>query len=103
MGEISGFGGGYEEACQRMARAGLEWLEANQDLEPDIGDNPNVFGVFEEKNTDARSLSDVIADAEDGCTGAMCHAAISICMYVKTHGWDAYVEALKEREKGDPK
>jgi hypothetical protein len=37
MGQISGFGGGYEAACQDMLNAGVNWLVANAEKSHNAG------------------------------------------------------------------
>lgn len=94
MDEISGFGGSYEKACRAMLDAGIQWLDAHPDATPKFKGNSKVYGLILEDNDDAKALSEaVVVPAQDDCTGAMHHAAISHCLYVRKNGWDAYVKA----------
>jgi hypothetical protein len=95
MGEISGFGGGYEEACRSMYRAGMTWLDEHPSADPKFRESPQIFGIVDESNDDAKALSKAIEDSEPGCTGAMHHAVVSCVMYTKRHGWDAFVKRMK--------
>lgn len=91
MREISGFGGGYEEACRRMVIAGMEWFDANPNANPLFQGFKNVTGLVMDDNEDAEALSRVVAGAAGGdCTGAMHHAAINHILYARKHGWEAY-------------
>lgn len=99
MGEISGFGGGYEEACRQMLRAGLHWLDAHPDVDPQFHGYKGVFGVISEDNEDAKALSKAVLDAVPDCSGAMHQAAIGACLYVRKNGWDAYCVAMSRTEE----
>lgn len=94
MGEISGFGGGYEEACQKMTRAGVAWLEA----EPRRLDTlTRLDAPEEERNTVYRALQDCVEAAEEGSSGAMTSAAAKHALRIAADGWPAYVTKMVER------
>ena len=57
MGEISGFGGGYEEACRKMVLAGLDWFDANPDADPQFHGYEGIYGIITEDNDDAKVRS----------------------------------------------
>jgi hypothetical protein len=96
---ISGFGGGYEQTCQNMVIAGLEWWDANPKADPKFKGFANVFGLIVDENDDAKALSKALSDAALGdCTGAMHQAAVSHVFYAHAHGWPDYVrEILKKK------
>ncbi|QDV34964.1 hypothetical protein [Tautonia plasticadhaerens] len=96
MREISGFGGAYEECCRRMLIAALEWLDGHPEADPRFTGYSNVYDVIDEDNEDAKALSKAACDAagEFGTTGAMHQAVISSALWIKTHGWDAYLERM---------
>jgi hypothetical protein len=99
MGEISGFGGGYEVTCRRMVLAGVEWLANNPNASPEFAGYKNIYGVINEENADAKSLSSYItADAITGgdCTGAMHQASISHIMFIRKNGWEKYCEEMSK-------
>jgi len=107
MGEISGFGGGYEAVCRAMVLAGIAWLDAHPSSDPTFRGFKNVYGIAMEDNEDAQALTAAIMDAPvpgvqaragDGCTGAMHHAAVQHCLAYKRLGWDEYCKQLRERE-----
>jgi hypothetical protein len=101
MGEISGFGGGYEDACRSMLKAAMEWFDANPNANPEFKGCENVYGLVVEDNDDAKALSDaaVKAAGEHGCTGAMHQAVITHSLFIKKNGWDKYVEEMSKREQ----
>lgn len=98
MGEISGFGGTYEQACRTMLFAGLAWLDAHSDSRPVFFAHNRIFGVVDEGNDDAKALSKVVGEAAPGCTGAMHHAVISALMFIKKNGWHAYASAMSKEK-----
>jgi len=70
MREISGFGGGYEQTCRNMLKAGLKWWDKNPEVKPEFHSYKNIYGVISEDNEDAKALSEVITQPpHDDCTG----------------------------------
>ena len=103
MGEISGFGGGYEQTCRNMLAAGLEWLDAHPFSVPQFQGIRGVYGIISEDNPDAEQLSAAVVAAANGdCTGAMHQAVISHCLYVRKFGWDAYCAEMRKRDQDEP-
>ena len=114
MREISGFGGGYEEACRAMVLAGVAWLEANPVADPQFSGYRGVYGVITEDNDDAKDLTAAIMNAtvvgadgqpaavSDGATGAMHQATVNHVLIVKTHGWDWYVNEMSKPDSSAP-
>lgn len=103
MSEISGFGGGYEHTCRDMLFAGIKWLEEHPDDDPQIASSPQIFGVIDTQNEDAKDLVDTIVAASGGdCTGAMVHAVMRHLWYIRNRGWEAYKGEMDMRkEHGD--
>jgi len=99
MSQLSGFGGGYEEACQKMLRAGLQWLEENPEADPLVTHNPQIYDIVNEENQAAKDLSAAVMAAIPDCSGAMHQAAMSHCLYIKKNGWENYVEESIRRNK----
>jgi hypothetical protein len=107
MGEISGFGGGYEQCCRTMLQAGLQWLSRNPDIALRFKMYENVVGIAVAENDDSEVLNEVLMDAAGGdCTGAMHQAVVSHILWIQHHSWDEYVAkrkkfALEEKEYDD--
>jgi hypothetical protein len=100
MQEISGFGGGYEQTCRNMVIAGLEWLDAHPDAEPQFKGFKNIYGVICDENDDAKALSKVVVDAAEGdCTGAMHQASIGHILFAHKHGWQRYCDEMRKKDK----
>ena len=101
MGEISGFGGGYEATCQDMLEAGVLWLLSNPDRRDiRIGEYEGIYGVALIEGADGKELERVVLRAADGdCTGAMMHAVMRRLSYIRDHGWEVYRSTLET--KGD--
>jgi len=96
MGEISGFGGGYEATCRAMMIAGLDWLEANPDKKPQFHGYKGVTGICVEDNDAAKELSDAVVKAANGdCTGAMHQYTIAHALRANHVGWDAYCTEMR--------
>ena len=103
MGEISGFGGNYEEACRAMLLFGVEWLDQNPQANPEFQGYQGVFGIARSNNKDAQELDKAIqagADSIDpngGMTGAMYQAVVERLLYIKKNGWKDFQEKMRNR------
>lgn len=106
--EISGFGGGYEQACRDMAKAGALWLREHPDslarwrgnkkeYEDKSGERYCPDSVY---GPDYKDFEAAILKACDDCTGAMFGASRGHAIAIFEKGWDAYVkEVLAARAK----
>lgn len=99
MGEISGFGGGYEATCRAMVFAGMDWFDQHPDAAPIFQGFKNIYGIIMEENQEAKDLTAaIVAPAQGDCTGAMHQASVSHCLAYKRLGWEAYCTQLREQE-----
>lgn len=102
MGEISGFGGNYEERCQVMLEAGVKWL-VTKTSPADIKAHgySGVYGILITDSDDAKELEKVIIQAiKDKCgegpSGAMHQAVMQRLMFISKSGWDQYCKEVRE-------
>ena len=86
MGEISGFGGGYEAACRDMVYAGLAWLQTRPTAD-----------LTTSNTDDTKALDKVVAAACPDCSGAMHGAAMNAIAFVAKNGWAEYASRMTER------
>jgi hypothetical protein len=99
MPQISGFGGGYEECCQDMLEAGVNWLDKHKNPDLKMHGYEGVYGLLVADSDDAKSLEKaVIAAAKGEATGAMHHAVMSRLGFIAKNGWDAYCVELRKPE-----
>ena len=101
MGEISGFGGGYEALCQDMLEAGCLWLHADGRWPADfqLKESPSIFGVAMVEGRDADALEAACMAASRGeATGAMHHAVMRRLWWINQQGWPAYVQEMTKAE-----
>lgn len=99
MGEISGFGGGYEKTCQDMLENGVKWLVENaekRDLK--AHGYQNVYGIMVADSEDAEALEKAMMSGIDDCTGAMHQAVLSRLFWIATNGWEAYCAETSKPE-----
>ena len=96
MGEISGMGGSYEQACRDMLFAGLKWWDEHPAADPHFHGYEGVYGIITEDNDDARELSKAITAVSEGCTGAMHQAVVEHIMAIHKNGWEWYTAAMTE-------
>ncbi len=99
MGEISGFGGGYEDCCQDMLEAGVKWLHEHAAADIKVLENPHIYGIIEEGTPETEALSEaVIAAAKGEATGGMHHAVMSRLAFIAQNGWGTYCDKLREKD-----
>lgn len=96
MGEISGFGGGYEGACQAMLEAGVRWLNEHPKPDLEMHGYKGVYGILVADSDDAKALEKAVLAVAEDCTGAMHHAVMSRLGYIAKNGWDAYCAELRK-------
>ena len=94
--EISGFGGGYEQACRDMVVAGVKWLREhpNADLKA-----RRVEGVYPDimcASKDFEEFQNALAAACEGATGAMVCATTKHVFYIHKNGWEKYCEKMSK-------
>ena len=110
--EISGFGGGYEQACRDMTKAGVLWLREHPDelakwrkgRDDFEKDHPGERFPYYQRTAGEKKFEDAIVKACDDCIGAMFGAAKGHAIAIFDMGWDAYVDnVMTAREKKDEK
>ncbi len=90
---ISGMGGGYELACQKMLQAGEEFVKTTTIHRKEF---EHGFG----KTDNAKALQEKMLDAVDrDCTGAMMGHVLGHLLYIQNHGREAW---LTEVAGNDP-
>ncbi|MCP5016234.1 MAG: hypothetical protein GY938_13325 [Ketobacter sp.] len=110
MGEISGFGGGYEATCQQMLHNGVAFLHDHPNADARVmelrgkcpdGEEIEVYGICDVRGDDAEAIESAVMDGIDDCTGAMHQAVMSRLMWINENGWDAYCEELRKPVESD--
>lgn len=98
--DISGMGGGYEEACKAMVLKGLEWLEKHPKADIGWKEFKNIYGLTTDETPDTEKMIDYMVKkgAKGDATGAMVQATLSHVMFIHKNGWDKYQKELEERE-----
>lgn len=86
MGEISGFGGGYEIACRDMVYAGLAWLQAKPGADLSLTTTEDV-----------RALEKATLAVCPDCSGMMSGAAMIVIAFIAKNGWDEFVRRMAKR------
>ena len=96
MGEISGFGGGYEDGCQDMLEAGCGWLDGHKGADLRASTYKNVYGILNPENDETKALEDAVVSAAPDCTAAMQQAVMSRLFYIAAMGWKSYCSELRK-------
>ena len=95
--DISGFGGSYEAACQKMLLNGLRWLNKHPDFDfKHYKAYKNVTGLCIGEGSDTKSLDDAICEGVDP-SGAMHHAVISHLAYIHQNSYDSWLAQAKKQ------
>ncbi|KKM61294.1 hypothetical protein LCGC14_1533190 [marine sediment metagenome] len=97
MGEISGFGGSYEESCRAMVLAGIEWLEEH----PDASVRFQEIDVISAETDEAKQFLDCLVETAEslgaGPAGAMVNFTTYRAMTAHKFGWEAYQGRMRDR------
>lgn len=96
MREISGFGGGYEQACRDMVVAGMNWYDANPKALVDFSQYENVYGITFDESDDCKALQKAMLEVNDGCSGAQMQASLNHVVNAKKMGWEEYQKKMRE-------
>ena len=112
--EICGFGGGYEQACRDMAKAGAIWLrEHPEELQKWRAAAKSYKEYTGRKFVPDSAYPETYKEFEaallkpcDDCTGAMFGASKGHAITIFEMGWDKYVEYVleargKRQQQGD--
>ena len=99
MGQISGFGGNYEDVCQQMLHNGVLFLGRRSAADVKVLESPQIFGVVQLEGDDAQALEDAVMDGIEDATGAMHHSVMSRLAWINKNGWDAYCDELRKSEE----
>jgi hypothetical protein len=115
MGEISGFGGSYEDGCRAMVKAGVEYIENSTDpivigarLAVRGTQGGDAFFSFDNKALTSAMLAAPIAIGQEGRmttvgeygpTGAMVGASLGHIAAFFRLGAEEYCRELRDREK----
>jgi hypothetical protein len=103
MAELSGFGGGYEQACRNMVVAGCEWFDKHKRANPKFEGLKNIYGLTFSKSKSAKSLEKAIIKVNKGATGAQFEKSLQHVFYIQDAGWEKYVKESKKQKKKDRK
>jgi len=99
MGEISGFGGGYENACRSMVIAALKWCEENPKAKLSYKEFKGITGLTSDESPDMKKMQEVMLKVTNNdCTGAMMQACMSHVMFIRKNGWDKYRSEMVKRK-----
>lgn len=97
MGDMSGFGGGYEAACRVMVLAGADFLDKHPGFRVSAQEIEQVFGIVDAKDSMTAELMKAMnAAVGNTATGAMMHQAVLHVAWINGRGWDAYVAEMKK-------
>jgi len=97
--DISGFGGRYEAACQKMLLQGLKFLSDHPNFNWDgYRQYENVFGFCIAETEEAKALDKAICAGVEPTT-AMHHVVINHLAYIHKHGYDAWIAEGEKQGK----
>jgi len=101
LGKISGFGGGYEEACRQMVVAGVKWLREHPNADLKARKTKNLYPDVWSASKDMDEFQNALAAAcEGGATGAMVCATTKHALFIYKNGWEKYCEEMSKTPEG---
>lgn len=100
--DMSGFGGGYEECCQRLLTNGLVYLTEKGDIDGlKYKSYKNVYGICIPKGELSEEMDQAIMEGEDDVSGAMHQAAVSHTFWIAKNGYEAWIAESRRRDPGN--
>lgn len=95
--EVSGFGGGYEDACRKMVQTGMEWLDKHKEANPTFDQFKNVYGLTTNENDDMKDMQSAMNEAiSNGASGAMMQVSTNHVLYANKNGWEKYISEMEK-------
>lgn len=95
--DMTGFGGGYERACQLMLQAGIKYLENKPNFIWDYKEFKSVYGIAYSDSEHAKRLDAVLMEAcNNDCSGAMHQCVIGHLRYIHQNGREKWLANFKE-------
>jgi hypothetical protein len=88
-----------EAICRNMVKAGMNWYDKNPNAKPLFEHNPTVFGMVWDVNSDGASLKKAILDSTDDCSGALFQEILGTVLWIRSNGWNRYVELMREARR----
>lgn len=101
---ISGFGGGYEDTCQRMLWKGVAYLAEVRPLLSiwdKVASYEGVYGILRTEGDGIKALEAAVMAGEDDVTGAMHQAVMSHLHQIHKNGVDWWLAHLREHSGDD--
>ena len=100
--DISGMGGGYEEACQRMFWTGVKHLQEMQNPEELLQGRKeyvNIYGICKLPESFKECQKKMLAAVNGDCTGAMMQCVTGHLKYFAENGYDKWFAELQAARK----
>lgn len=95
--EVSGFGGGYEDACRKMVQTGMEWLDKHKEANPTFDQFKNVYGLTTNENDAMKDMQSAMNEAiSNGASGAMMQVSTNHVLYAHKNGWEKYISEMEK-------
>ncbi len=99
--DISGMGGGYENECQRMLWNGINYLEANPDIKPNLqkaySTYQGIYGICTSETEAARRLDKAVMNGIDDATGAMHQCVVGHLLFIAKNGVNKWLDEFKDK------
>ena len=104
--DLSGMGGGYEDACQKMLWAGVNYMKGvknPQDIMKGRKTYKHIYGIVDMPDTFAECKKAMLKAVNNDCTGAMMQKVTGHLKYIVDNSYDKWFEHLKPyREPEQP-
>lgn len=96
--DISGMGGGYEKACQKMLWAGMKYFETLKNPKGILKGRKtykNIYGICDLPDSFAECEKAMLKAVNNDCTGAMMQAVTGHLRYIAENGYEQWFEFMK--------
>lgn len=99
--DLSGMGGGYENACQQMLWDAVRFLFKNKTSDIMLKQSPQVYGLMFVEGKDGKAFEEAMMENVKDCTGAMHQCVSNHAFYIGKNGYDKWYSELKEGRRDE--
>lgn len=102
--DISGMGGGYENACQKMLWTGLNYLlkfDHPEDFLKGRSEFKHIYGIVNLPFAFDECKEEMLKAVNNDCTGAMMQVVTGHLKYITHNGFDKWHEEMKAGRKNE--
>ena len=95
--DLTGMGGGYENACQKMLWTGVKYMEEKRNTKILDGrkESNNIYGIVHLPQTFDECRKEMLKAVDNDCTGVMMRCVTGHLHYIAKNGLEKWQSEMK--------